>query len=455
MSLEDVIDIQIDLQTTPVSRVGFGIPMIMSSEATGLLSDTAKVYGTTLAEITADGFDVNGVVGQKFSRLISQNPKVTKVVIGKRLLLPLKTLTVTPIAKNDTEYSITIAGVGPLSTSPAEVFSFTSDSSATVAEITAGLVALINGGTQDVLATDNTTTLTIEKAASPGGGATAGVSFRMLVGDRTLLEVQNVTADPGVGTDYNNIRSAVDGNDEWYSVILDNSGEAELLALASTVETTTKIFLPITSDADSLTSSTTDVGSVLKSNNYARTMTTWHADPDNGPEAGWEGRALPFDPGSITWNNLQPIAGVPASKFSTSEESELVSKNVNRFTLIGGFTVPQDSKTSGGTFIDIIRGRDFIEQRMKEDLFKALAELPKIPLTDPGIAIVENIVRGVLTAAVTQGILTADPAPTVQVPKAADLDPNDKAARLLATVTFDAVLQGAVHNVKIRGVITS
>jgi hypothetical protein len=454
MALEDIVDVQIDLQTASISRVGFGTPMFMSSEADSLLTTTAKVYGSDITELTADGFDVNGVVGKKFTQVIAQNPKVSRIVVGKRSLLPLKTLTITPIAKNDTAYTITIGGVGPTSTSPVEVFTFTSDATATVAEITAGLVLAINGGTQKVLATDNTTDITIERADTPAGSATAGSVYRLLVNDRTLLEVQNITADPGVATDYGTIRTAVDGNDDWYAVMLDNSGEAEILALAAAVETTEKIFLAATSDADALTASTTDVGSVLKSNNYARTSTVWHADPDNGPEAGWGGNTLPTDPGSITWNLRRGITGVPASSFSTAELTEIKNKNLNRFVEIAGLTVPQEGKMAGGTFNDLIRGIDFITQRIREDTFRQLVLLPKIPFTDPGIAVIEAILRGVSDLGIAQGIFVADPAPLIQVPLAAEVDANDKAQRRLATVTFSAVLAGAIHEVVYRGTVT-
>ncbi len=55
---------------------------------------------------------------------------------------------VTPIAQDDTTYSVTINGT---------LFTFLSDASATVAEITAGLVAAITAGAEPVTATDNTT----------------------------------------------------------------------------------------------------------------------------------------------------------------------------------------------------------------------------------------------------------------------------------------------------------
>ena len=137
-----------------------------------------KVYGPNLAELTADGFATAGTTAAKFTALISQNPKPSQIIVGKRSNTPTKTVTLTPIAKNSTDYTVTIGGRGPTAASPAEVFPYTSDATATVAEITAGLVALIDAGTQNVDATDNTTSLTIETSATPGGAAAAGFAFR-------------------------------------------------------------------------------------------------------------------------------------------------------------------------------------------------------------------------------------------------------------------------------------
>ncbi len=456
MPVSAIVDVQITKQTASLTRAGFGTPMILSSEATGLLASLTKVYGTDVAELAADGFDLNGITAKKFSAIISQNPKVDSIIVAKRETLPLKTLDITPIAKNLTAYSITIAGVGPTATAPAEVFTFTSDATATLAEIIAGLVAAINGGTMDVLATNvgPDTSIKIEKADTPGGSATAGVSFRYLVNDRSLLEVQNVTPDPGVVVDLTSVRTAIDGNDTWYALFLDNSGKAEIESLASNIETLIKLFIAETSDADVPTSATTDVASVLQSNNYIRTATMWHPDPDNGPGAAWAGKALPSDPGSITWNLLQGIVGVPATKFTTDELGFLKAKNVNRFVLLAGQTAPQEGKTSGGEFIDITRGIDFIQARLEENIFLKLLQLPKISFSDPGISVIENEVRGVMSLGVTRTIFLANPAPTVSVPFAVDVDVLDKANRLLPDVKFDAKLAGAIHIVEVRGVVS-
>ena len=52
------------------------------------------------------------------------------------------------------------------------------------------------------------------------------------------------------------------------------------------------------------------------------------------------------------------------------------------------------------------------------------------------------------------GVLAADPVPIVQAPLVADIDPADKAARILPDITFQATLAGAIHKLVITGVLS-
>jgi len=452
MALDDIVNVTITKTTATVSRVGFGTPMILSAEADGLLATTAKVYGPNLSELTDDGFSAAGTTAAKFTALISQNPKPSQIIVGKRSNTPTKTVTLTPVAKNSTDYTVTIGGRGPLSTSPAEVFTYTSDATATVAEITAGLVALIDAGTQNVNATDNTTDLTIATSATPGGADAAAFPFSLTIGDRTCLTAQDTTADPGLSTDISAVRTNTDGNDDWYCLILDSSGKAEIEAVASVIETAPKLFMAVSNDEDILSASTTDVASVLQDNNYARTALLWHQHPDDGPEAGWAGGLLPKDPGSVTWK-FKTIAGsiVTSPDLSPSEVSSLEGKNGNSYRLRQGVSMTAQGTTGSGEFIDITRFIDFLKARIQERVFFSLASLDKVPFTDQGIAIIENDLRAVLNLGIRVGGLSNDPEPTITVPKAADVDPIDKNNRLLPDVDFQATLAGAIHAVEING----
>jgi hypothetical protein len=456
MSLSSIVQVTIDQQTTPVSRTGFGTPMIMSAEAQvdSRFPTTAKIY-TDISELgsTGDNFDTAGVAFLKAQAIFGQSPKPTQLVIGKRASLPLMTQNLIPIAKNLTSYTIKIGGRGVLG-SDVETFTFVSDATATVAEIIAGLVALINAGAQNVLATDNGpgTSMDIEAAASPGGAATAGKPFTAEF-ERSLWVAQNTTPDPGIVADITTVRTAIDGNDDWYALHLDSFGFAEINATAVHIETLVKIFLGTTSDADALTAATTDIFSVLQALSLRRTAVEWHENPHTGLGEGWAGGILPLDPGSVTWK-FKTVATVAPSILTPAEIVNLQGKNGNFYRTLAGVNITCDGKMAGGEFIDITRGIDFITARLQENIFGRLVNLPKIAFTDEGIAIVESEVRGVMDLGISQGIFSPDPPPTVTVPAANDVDVNDRANRILPDVKFTAQLAGAIHTVQVQGTVT-
>ncbi len=445
--IDRIFNVQIDKQTAAVTRVGFGTPLLMSAEAevSSLFTGLAKTY-TALQELLDDGFATNGVAFLKASAAFAQNPKIGTLIVGKRRRLPLMTKDLVPIVKDLTLYRVTINGVD---------FDFTSDASATVSEIIGGLLSAINSGSEDVLASDigPGTSLRIEKADSPGGSATAGIPFTVSF-DRILFTAQNDTPDPGIVDDVGDIRSDPTGSDDWYAIILDSYGRAEILALAPLIETLPRSFLFATSDADVVTASSSDVASTLLAAAFDRTAGIWHENPHLGADLGWAGVVLPFDPGSVTWA-FQTIATLPVSSLSQAETLELEGKRTSWYKSLQGINITFQGETyASGGFLDITRGIDFVQQRIKENLLLLLANSRKVSFTDEGIAKIENVVRGVMDLALAQQIFTPDPAPVVTVPKANDVDPNDRAQRILRNVLFNAQLAGAIHKVEVFGTVT-
>lgn len=444
MSLDSLVNIQINKQTATVTQLGFGTPMIMSAEADvdNKFTGTAKIY-TSLEELgaTGDNYATTEPTYKMAKMLFSQNPKVQQIVIGKRANYPLMTVNLTPIVKDSTAYTITING---------EIFTFTSDATATNAEIVAGLLALINAGTQNVVAS-GATDLTVQKAATPGGVATAGKTFTITF-DRSLWTAQNTTADPGIASDLTTIRTAMDGNDDWYMGFLDSFGKAEITAFASEIDALLKTYMCTTFDADVLTAATTDIGSVLQGTNSARGMLCWHEAPlDTDLGAAWAGLNLPKDPGSLTWMFKTPV-GPSVSVLTPSEIAYLIAKSVNHYITVAGADMMQEGVTPSGEFFDVTRGLDFITQRMKERVFAALKEAEKVEYEDSGVAVIEAEVRSTLKLGVSKKIFAKSPAPTVTVPKVADVSSTDKGNRILPDVSFGATLSGAIHKVdKITG----
>lgn len=445
MSLNDIVNVQITKQTASVSRVGFGTPLILTVH--NRIPDLAKVY-TGLDGMTDDGFTASDLAYKLAAAVLAQNPKVSQFVIGKRSNLPLRTVSCVPVVANSTTYAFTING---------EAYTFTSDTSATLAEVIAGIVADINTGTQNVLATNvgPDTSIKIESADTPGGSATAGAPFTFGVADRTLWTlIHDDTTDAGgvsgIAQDIADLRNV---NDDWYAICGDWFGYAEIDAVADLIETLPRIQAAMSQDQDIPLSGSADAASQLLAQDFERTFLYYHPTTEEFPHAASLGRNLPKDPGSITWK-FKSLTGVAFQEYTAAELAQLRAKNAEHYYRLAGNNISAEGKMIGGEFIDITRFIDWVTARLQENVFGRLINLDKIPFTDSGIAIVENEVRGVLKNGIAVGGFAATPEPTVTVPAAGDVSVNDKANRLLPDVTFTATLAGAIHAVEIRGTVS-
>src|SRR3972149_2236792 len=130
MSLADIVSVSISTATVVPSRVGFGTPLIFDFHTR--FAELARVY-TSLAGMVADGFLTTDGAHRMATKIFSQNPKVKQVIVGRMTTAPSKTVRFTPVVQNSKLYSMTFSTPGGDAT-----VTFTSDASATAAEISAG-----------------------------------------------------------------------------------------------------------------------------------------------------------------------------------------------------------------------------------------------------------------------------------------------------------------------------
>ena len=113
------------------------------------------------------------------------------------------------------------------------------------------------------------------------------------------------------------------------------------------------------------------------------------------------------------------------------------------------------SPVAQGEFIDIVRGEDWLTSRIQEFVYSVLVNSTKVPYTDAGITAIEAEIRRALQLGINNNFIANDPAPTVTVPLAANVPPNDKAQRILRNVKFQATLSGAIHAINITGTVSA
>ena len=437
MALSDIVTVNILLQAAQVLQQGFGVPLILG--ATSRFTDRIRFY-SDLAGMTADGFLTTDPEYLAATKMLSQSPRVKQFAIGRRASLPTQRWTITPVAQNNAVYKVQIG---------TQTASFTADGTATVDEINQGLVAAITalgiaGLTAALVGVAGSSTAFTIAATTPGAW------FEVQVLDVSLLSLVQDSADPGLAAD---LAAIIAVDNTWYGLTSVFAGKAEVEAIAAWAEANGKLFVQQVQDSDCLTSSTTDVMSALKTSAYARTAPIYH--PDNGAfaDAAWLGRMLPLDPGSADWA-FKSLSGVAAVALTTSQVNNLKAKYGNYYVTVAGVDITLDGKVSADEWIDVILARDWLTARIQEREFALLTSSNKVPYTDEGIALVEKEVRAQLQEGIDNDVIAASPAPTVTVPRAADVSAADKTNRVLNNVVFTATLAGAIHQLTISGTVS-
>lgn len=272
----------------------------------------------------------------------------------------------------------------------------------------------------------------------------------------TVSKVVVGRADSGDATVAASLAAIQNEDDSWYGLAVDQAMVDDFEDIAAWTESAKRLAAFWITDADAYDGTkTTDLASTLKSASYDRSIVIWHAQPSSGadyPDAAWMGEGFPYEPGSSTWA-YKTLKGVKADSITAAQETVLKSKNCNYYMVVGGVPVTQEGKVASGEWIDIIIGTDWIEARLREAVFSALVNNRKVPFTDPGITVIEGLVKGVLKQAAAAGIIQEDSI-VVTVPKAADVPQADRANRYLPDIKFQALYQGAIQRTTINGTIS-
>lgn len=445
MDINPVVTVNITRETKVPSQKGFGTPAVISTEASILENLVTEFSSDTFKqELIAAGFTTASEVYKAINAICSQNPKPEKIKVIKQTAPVAQIETVSIITlENEATYAVTVDGV---------VYEFTADVDATEIEIVTGLAALINSIDQ-VNAAVAGSTLVIT-AANAGLGFSVSVDAKMSVAHTALNNgpVEDLIA-------------ARDFDDDWYFLGTTTHTKVQSKAIAAYIESEIKLFVGQTSDADSrdLAIANDPNGTLvfLKNKNYDRSIHAWVPADKLGEykHLGWVGRQATKEPGSSTWK-FKNVKGASADKFTSQQLKNVSDKSGNVYVTIGGIDMFQEGIVASGEFIDIMIGTDWIQARIKEQVFGLLTKEEKVPYDNGGIESIGLQVEDVLNKAVGMKILISDDnldsdgngmGPKVTVPKRSETTVNDRATRTLNNVKFTGNYAGAIHKVKIDG----
>ena len=186
------------------------------------------------------------------------------------------------------------------------------------------------------------------------------------------------------------------------------------------------------------------------------------------PDASYTGNVGPFYPVNVTWKFKRPQDGnAPSSdgiklislpQLTDGERDQLLENHVNFLTEEYKRQYVKNGTCLNGEFIDTVLGGDWIAKRMRDLLYDLLLTNANINYDDAGFGLIATAVMQALAEAVDLNIIAMDAESrtgifTVNIPKYADSTEDQRRSRTMPDITWEALLAGAVHQVKTKGVL--
>lgn len=419
--LNDVVSVVITDQTTAIATASFAIPLVLATFTN--FSERARTYNS-ITDVGSDFATTDKafiMAQQAFGQSSVIGAPPPSVIIGRR---QVDSVVYTPTAADNTTYTVN------LNSTP---YTYTSGASATVSTIVTGLKAAI--GTPAGITVGGTSTLTLTPT-TPGAAWSVKASAN-LVGVNTATET------------WPDALLAVEAdNDIWYCLTAETQVTAEQEALSDLVNSMEKIYGLSSADVVAPTSGTTDIGAKLSAKSASRTFGVYSATASTEyPEVAWVGSQLAVTPGANDWD-FKRASGVTRSILSPTQISDLREKSWNFYRTKGGVNIFQDGNMFDKKPIDVQIGKDWLKARLQEGIYFRIINSLKIPMTDPGLLIVENEIRSVLSLAESNGLI--DSGWTVQTPPVLSIPATLRAQRAAGVFVIRARLQGAIRSVDIQ-----
>lgn len=441
--LDRIVDVQISLNTAGISKLGFST-MLIAGWNPSMLDRVATV--TSVDDMLEMGFTVDNEMYKAAQAAFSQTPRPRQVKLGR---LDSKEYHVTAKVVENDVYTVTFKWYDSSYNVVEKVASFKNSGTDKTAIIT-GLKTAANA----IVGLSNVVTVTAIDDL-----VIAVKSAHVAVTTSKNLSIDSV-ADGTIATGMTAIKAE---DNDFYGVVLASHDKQDVLDMAAYVETQTMLFGTSTDEAGAYAqASTDDVLSNLKNNEYYRTYCDVRKDASDYEESAKMARCFAIDPGGETWA-LKSLASVKTDGWTETEYTTIKNKNGNTYEKVRNISVTQNGKVVAGEWIDIIRFRDWLVEEIQTNVFTLLKNNDKVPYTDAGIAMIENVVRKALEDGQDRGGIAPteydennneNPGFVLTVPLASEITPTQKATRDLKDIKFTARMAGAIHTVEIKGSFT-
>lgn len=445
---DNIIDVQIAIQSPPVSASTFGIPAVVPTAGSLGVGFTERVRfydrgSESLADDLAAG-DITSDVAEAVNLIYSQLLSVSRVAVLRvdSDVAQSVTYTFTGTPASGDKLIITVNGI------EVELSADSTDLGDEVGD----LRTLMGVDLSDEPVTIGGSAGVITITADPAGTPFTSSAEVILAGAGTLEVAETAaTANRSISTELDLVRAE---NDDWFAICPATRTRLQLERIAEWVESKRKLLIAQTADADVLTSVNTDLASALKAKNYSNTLVLYHYDSEfaNAALAGFYFEA---DPGvrATTVFGKTLVGVTPQTQLSDTEMVNLQSKNANVYSTLKKRGVVGMGKVASGEWFDVIVTKHWLQARIEErwaDLqIREANANRRVPYDDTGIEMAANEIRAQLADAVIAGHVVAG-SEVVEPPAFASVSDADKAARRIR-IPWSAQISGAIHSGIVRG----
>ncbi len=315
-------------------------------------------------------------------------------------------------------------------------------------------------------------------------GAGIGISDSIEI-DVKVNDVDELNIDTGATVVFVNGTDAIDGDtpealikqiktfqsdvdNDWYLLMTDHDEPEFVKALAKFAEASEPSEADLSAgieDHRKFYMGQTSDKNFAQITSRAAVIYTDPAYIDEEPDASYVGNVAPFYPNSVTWKFKRPQNGntngnalISLPQLKDRERDVLLENHVNFLTEEYKRQYVKDGTCLDGEFIDVILGGDWIAKRMRDLLYDILLTNANIEYTDAGFGLIATAVLQALAEAVDYNIIARDPESragvfTVNIPKYSESTEEQRNNRIMPDITWEALLAGAVHQVKTKGVL--
>jgi hypothetical protein len=449
-NIDRIVNASILLRSAPVAEKTFS-DMVILADHNFTVRRVSSV--SSADELLDKGILPTDALYKAVSAAFQQEPGVDTVYIARRMPGSSGLTVQLPQGETGEVFEVTFEYFDAQKQLKSTTFSYTTvnDSTDDTADkIATLLAATINA---DVDLTSGASSSSITVASANGVPAITSVSSNLRSTFTPSTEAIPVA-----------LAAARKENDVFYGVCATTRVEAEQIALAKWCESVDKLCGLASANSNAKVGGQANLLAKCQKLNLFRTYVAFseEATPNNEyPEVAWMSRKFREQPGSETWANTT-LSAVTSDRLDEAEYKAITSLNGNTFEPFRTLSLTQNGKVAGGEWIDVIRFRDWLLEKIRVDQFSAFVN-NRLGFTDEGIATLHNKLLGSLNKGKDVGGIAPEeldpttdriiPSYTTTIPSASSFSANEKAQRVLKGIKFTARLTGAIHAVEINGTL--